>query len=228
MIVVAITDVHGNAGALAPFAGAFEAADVVLITGDLTHFGRRPEAAAVVDVVRGCNPNVLAVPGNCDYPEVSGYLDGEGIGLHGASRIVDGVAFLGVGASLPCPGRTPGEMEEAEFAALLKAAADGLDPDLPWVLVCHQPPHDTALDAVRGGLHVGSRSVREFILSREPLVCFCGHIHEAAGRDALGGTQLFNPGPARGGGYAWAEVGGREGAPVLRRCGLGRAPETAF
>jgi Icc-related predicted phosphoesterase len=208
MIVVAITDVHGNAGALGRFADAFAAADVVLVTGDVTNFGRRREAADVIEAVRRHNPNVLAVHGNCDYPEVGAYLDEEGVGLHAASRILDGIAFLGMGGSLPCPGRTPGEMEEAEFAALLEAAADGLDPALPWVLVCHQPPRGTALDAVRSGAHVGSRSVREFIFSREPLVCFTGHIHEAAGRDALGRTQLVNPGPARGGRYARAEIDG--------------------
>jgi Icc-related predicted phosphoesterase len=208
MIVVAITDVHGNAGALDRFADAFREADVVLVCGDLTNFGRRSQAADVVEAVRRHNPTILAVPGNCDYPEVAGYLAAEGIGLHGASRVVDGVAFLGVGGSLPCPERTPGESDEVELAALLAAAADGVDPATPRVLVCHQPPRDTALDVVRAGMHVGSRSVRNFILSNEPFVCFTGHIHESAGRDALGRTQLVNPGPARGGRYARAEIDG--------------------
>ena len=151
-----------------------------------------------------------------------------GSGISAPLPIQDNLAFIGLGGSLPCPGRTPGEVEEPELAALLKAAAEGIDPALPCVLVCHQPPRDTALDIVGNGMHVGSRSVRDFILTREPLVCFCGHIHEAAGRDALGRTQLLNPGPARGGGYAWAEIGRRDGAPGLVRCGLGQAPGIAF
>ena len=216
MIVVAITDLHGDAAALRGFADALEAADVVLIAGDLTHFGRRDQAAEVVDAVRRRNPNVLAVPGNCDYPDVTRYLAEEGIGLHGAHRIVDGVAFLGLGGSLRCPGRTPNEFAEPELAAFLDAAADGLDPALPWLLVSHQPPRDTAMDLVRSGLHVGSTAVREFILAHEPLACFSGHIHEAAGTGALGGTQLANPGPARGGRYARAELDGALKALELR------------
>jgi len=228
MIVVAVTDVHGHAAALDAVGEALSAADLVLLGGDLTHFGHRDDAARVVEAVRRHNPRLLAVAGNCDHPDVAAYLDDEGIGLHGAHCVVEGVAFLGVGGSLPCPVHTPNQLSEQELAALLSAAADGLDPALPWVLLSHQPPRDTAVDVVRGGMHVGSRSVREFILLHEPLVCFTGHIHEAAGTDTLGRTRLANPGPVRGGGYAWAEIGRHGEAAVLVRCGLGRAPEVAF
>ena len=91
MIVVAISDTHGDVGVLEPFAGAFEAADVVLITGDLTTFGGRREAARVVEAVRRHNPTVLAIAGNCDYFDVDGYLEKEGISLHGSSRVLNGV-----------------------------------------------------------------------------------------------------------------------------------------
>ncbi len=206
MIVVALTDIHGRTERLADVAGDLAAADVVLLTGDLTNFGREREAAEVVDAVRAHNDTVLAVTGNCDYPEVGDYLTAEGIGLHGGHRVIDGVAFVGLGGSLPCPGWTPNELTDGQLKRRLRDAVGDLDAELPWVLVSHQPPAGTSLDRVRSGDHVGSRSVRDFIEGFEPLVCFSGHIHEGAGTDAIGPTRLINPGPLHMGHCAHAEI----------------------
>ena len=209
MNIVALTDIHGNISTIERLAAPLAEADVVLLTGDLTHFGGADDVARVLAAVREHNRSVLAVAGNCDQPAVAEWLQLEGISLHGRHEVIEGVAFLGLGGSLPAPGRTPNEFTDDELAACLDAAAEGLSDELPCVLVSHQPPLDTALDMVRGGRHVGSASVRRFIERRRPLVCFTGHIHEAAGTDSLGSTQMVNPGPARGGRYAYAEVTGR-------------------
>ena len=206
MRIVALTDIHGNASAIERLAAPLREADLVLLTGDLTHFGGADDAARVVAAVREHNRRVLAVAGNCDQPAVAEWLELEGISLHARHEVIEGVAFLGVGGSLPAPGRTPNEFTDAELGGFLDAAAEGLSDELPWVLVSHQPPLDTALDMVSGGRHVGSASVRRFIERHRPLACFTGHIHEAAGTDSVGSTQLVNPGPARGGRYAHAEV----------------------
>ncbi|MHC4593245.1 MAG: metallophosphoesterase, partial [Planctomycetota bacterium] len=194
MIIIAVADIHGRIERLSDLAETLAEADVVLLTGDLTHFGGRGDAARTVEAVRKHNPQVLAVAGNCDHPDVAAYLAGEGISLDCRHVIIDGVAFLGVGGSLPCPGRTPNEFSDDELAAFLQEAAEGLPRDLPWVLVSHQPPSDTAVDRVHSGAHVGSQSVRRFIEDFQPLVCFTGHIHEAAGTDTIGRTKIINPG----------------------------------
>jgi Icc-related predicted phosphoesterase len=206
MRILSLTDLHGLAGSITGFAEPLAEADVVLLTGDITHFGRCDQAAAVVDAVRAHNPRVLGVHGNCDGPEVATYLAEEGMSLDGRHVEIDGVTFVGVGGSLPCPAHTPNERDEDQLAACLEAAADDIAPDVPLVLVAHQPPQGTALDLARGGRHVGSFAVREFIERRRPLVAFSGHIHEGRGADRLGPTALLNPGPARYGGYGWAEV----------------------
>ena len=91
----------------------------------------------------------------------------------------------------PTPFHTPGEYTEAQLARKLEAFA-GL---APLVLICHCPPHGTALDQVRPGLHAGSTAVRDFLLREQPEHFFCGHIHEAAGaRVAIGKTQAMNVG----------------------------------
>jgi Icc-related predicted phosphoesterase len=208
VIIVAVTDLHGTVSGFDSIGSDLTAADLVLLTGDLTHFGRSKDAARVVAAVRARNPRVLAVAGNCDNLEVEDYLRAEGISLHGRNATADGLALVGLGGSLPCPGKTPNELSEGRLRALLEQAAAGLDADLPLVLVSHQPPRDTATDRVYGGAHVGSESVRWFVETHRPLVCFTGHIHEAMGTDCIGETRIVNPGPLRHGGYAYAEIDG--------------------
>jgi Icc-related predicted phosphoesterase len=206
MIIAALTDIHGDANCIDRLAAPLAEADLVLLTGDLTHFGGASDAEAVVNAARKHNGSVRAVSGNCDRPDVEDWLLAEGIGLHAHHEIIDGIAFAGLGGSLPCPGHTPNEHSEGDLKRRLAEAVEGLDEGLPLVLVSHQPPFGTKVDVARRGGHVGSRSAREFIEDRRPLICFSGHIHEASGTDVLGETRLINPGPARGGRYAWAEV----------------------
>jgi hypothetical protein len=111
--------------------------------------------------------------------------------FHGKSFEAGGYQIAGLGYSSPTPFRTPGEYSEEEIALRLKPFA-GLD---PLILICHCPPFGTALDRVREGLHIGSRSVREFIEKRQPAVFFSGHAHEAEGvRIQMGRTLCFSPG----------------------------------
>lgn len=65
----------------------------------------------------------------------------------------------------------------------------------------HTPPKDTATDIVRSGMHVGSQTVRDFILKHKPHVCITGHIHESRARDKIGDTVVVNAGMFRDGWY---------------------------
>ncbi len=204
--IIALTDIHGKVDATQTIAAELRAADLVLLPGDLTNFGRRDDAARIVDAVRAHNPRVLAVMGNCDRRDVEQYLIDEGLCLHRSHQVVDGVVFAGLGGSLPCPVRTLNEWSEEEIAEHLDTALDGAPAGAPLVLVSHQPPHGTVTDLASIGLHVGSAAVRAFIETRKPLLCFSGHIHEAQGTDQLGASTLVNPGPFMEGRYAWAEI----------------------
>ena len=213
MVIVALTDVHDDLGRLGAMSDDLSAANVVLLVGDLTNFGRQAAAARVVGAVRKYNDRIYAVPGNCDYPEVDAYLTREGINLHRRSIVMNGIAFVGIGGSLPCPGKTPNEFSEKDFETFLVEASSGLSPDVPIILVSHQPPRDTVTDLARIGRHVGSESVRAFISKTQPILCLTGHIHEARGMDSIGRTKIVNPGPLWKGGYAYAAV--RLGVPEV-------------
>ena len=202
MIIVALTDLHGSTDHLSTATTDLAAADLVLLCGDITHFGHRADAARVIEAVRTYNQRILAVAGNCDHPDVADSLLEEDIDLHRRHLMVGGIAFAGLGGALPGPGWSPNQYSETEARRMLDEIAIGLPPDVPSVLVSHQPPFDTATDLVRVGHHVGSEAVLGFIRHQQPLYCFTGHIHESRGVDAVGLTTVINPGPFRHGHYA--------------------------
>lgn len=206
MIIVAISDIHGHIKQLITISHAVKEADLVLISGDLTHFGRENEAREVIESIRALNRNVYAVPGNCDYPLVSTYLTSEGINLNRRGTVIGDYAFIGIGGSLPCPGRTPNEHTEDDFLLHLEEAKKEVPQGMPLILVSHEPPHGTQCDLVQNGIHVGSSSIRDFIVNVQPLICFTGHIHEARGIDTIGKTKVVNPGPLHYGGYILANL----------------------
>jgi Icc-related predicted phosphoesterase len=206
MVIIALSDIHDNIKRLEAITYDLSTADIVLLVGDLTNFGRKEAASKVVRAVQKYNDCVLAVPGNCDYPEVDAYLTGEGINLHRKSITIGEINFLGVGGSLPCPSKTPNELTEDELGEFLRETASNLNPDTPMILVSHQPPRNTVTDFARNGKHVGSESICNFIIEVQPIICFTGHIHEGRGIDAIGKTKVVNPGSLREGGYAYAEV----------------------
>jgi len=207
MIIVSLSDIHGNLKKIDKMSQDLTHADLVLITGDLTNFGGKDIASRVLNSVRFYNKNVLAVSGNCDYSDVDLYLDKEGINIHGKNKVFNGYNIIGIGGSLYCPVRTPNVFTEDDFKDLLDRALKTINPDLPIILVSHQPPFNTLCDLAHFKRHVGSKAVRDFISENQPKICFTGHIHEAKGIDSIGGTKVVNPGPASGGSYAYVEIG---------------------
>jgi len=217
VIIVALTDLHGHIGAIERFSEKLKEADVVILTGDITHFGRRSEANDMVEAVTGYCGSLFAVPGNCDYPEVGEFLTEKGQNLDSRYIELDEVVLAGVGGSLQCPGRTPNERSEDEFSRILDGLRDEIPSGKPIIFATHQPPYNTCCDIAKGGIHVGSRSLRRFVEDVKPVLCLSGHIHEATGVGRIGDAPVINPGPLFFGGYARVLCDGSEvTAEVLR------------
>jgi Icc-related predicted phosphoesterase len=191
--------------------------DLVLLGGDLTHFQGIEVARTLVDKIRAAGPQVLAVCGNCDLPEIEDFLEETGIALDRRSRVVAGATFVGLSAGLPFGG-CPYERTEEEFTAACaeaRSAAEAMSAPGPTILLSHQPPHGTRCDRVLRLKHVGSRAVRRLVEDWQPDLVLCGHIHESRGRDTIGRSVVINPGPWRSGyslrfdiGPAGLEIGG--------------------
>lgn len=203
MRIIAFGDVHMELGAL-EFIPDVGKADLLIITGDLTNFGGRPEAGRIIDRVRAINQNLLALPGNLDQGEVGNYLTENKLNLHGKGRLVNGIGIFGLGGSNPTPFKTPTEYGEKELADFLLAGYEQVRESGRLIMVSHAPPYNTTTDQLSNGSHVGSSAVRRFIEEHQPEICLTGHIHEARGTDQLGPTRIFNPGMIKDGG--WIEI----------------------
>ena len=202
MKIIAIPDIHGRVDKMKPYFDKIAESDVVILVGDLTN-GSLETAKNVLHIISKINTNILTIPGNMDSDEIVAYTDDLGYNIHKTHRIIDGVAFVGMGGALPFAGAYV--YSEDEIADILAQAVDGLPDDVPQVLVSHQPPLNTLNDRLYDGRQVGSKSVRTYIEKHQPLICFTGHIHEAVGIDSIGITQICNPGPVWKG-YASAEL----------------------
>lgn len=201
MRILGITDIHGRIEFLKIISDELKEADLILVSGDITHFGGKEEALSVIKDIRNLNKKVFVVPGNCDYPEAQSFLTSEGINLHGKCVLYRDYVLAGVGGSLTCPGRTPYEHSEEKFRIYLENIKMEISQHLPLIFVSHQPPVDTVCDLVRNGMHVGSKSIRDFIIDTQPILCLTGHIHEGRGIDSIGNTVVVNPGPLHHEGY---------------------------
>jgi hypothetical protein len=199
---IGLGDIHDEVGVFGRVP-ELPGAAAVLVSGDLTIRGGPREAEAVLSALTRINPNVLAVIGNMDQASVEGMLAQKGLLIQAASReLAPGLGVMGVGWSTPTPFSTPSEVPDATIAAWLEAAHESAKGYARLILVCHNPPVDTATDLAGGASHVGSRAVRAFIERVQPDVCLTGHIHEARSLDRIGRTVIVNPGNLAAGGYA--------------------------
>jgi Icc-related predicted phosphoesterase len=206
--LVCFGDIHMAFRAIERLGPTLREADWAILTGDLTHFGDPPDAFRVVEAVRAHCPNVLAVTGNLDMPQVIDAFRTEGISLHGEGRRLGDLGVFGCGGSNITPMDTPTELEEDELRATLERGHAAVAGAARRLMICHTPPHDTRLDRLMNGTPVGSPAVRAFIETEGPDVAVVGHIHEGRGTDRVGSTLVLNAGALRDGGYVMVEDDG--------------------
>lgn len=195
MDLLCISDLHGRLDVLDAIREPAEDVDILVLSGDITNFGKRKTAEAVVDRFLKLNDNFLAVPGNCDTLEVNDVLEEMGVNLHGKGLLRQGIAFFGAGGSTITPFSTPQEYREERLKDILIKGYEKIKAHPIKVMVCHTPPWGTKVDLTRSGLHVGSKMVRSFLEENTVSLVLCGHIHEAKGEDVLGDARIVNPGP---------------------------------
>jgi len=175
MKVLFFSDIHSDLRALERLVSV--EADYYVCAGDLVSWARGLDRAG--EILKRRAGQVFVIPGNherdqdiTEFCAIYGFTD-----LHGKSVQLGSAHLAALGYSNVTPFDTPGEFREEELAERLEPFAD-----LPrLVLVCHCPPHNTALDAGHGGRHFGSPAIGRFIDRVSPRYFFCGHIHEAEG-----------------------------------------------
>jgi uncharacterized protein len=200
--IIHLTDIHGAGFLIDEIASDLQKADLVIISGDITHFGKEKETSRILERIENYNKNILAITGNCDFPEVQKFIEIKGINIHRVIKEAEGLSFIGISGSLPCPGKTPNEYSENQVEEWLNEIESNINASDTLIFVSHQPPVNTLNDMVCENTHVGSIEIRKYIEKNKPVLCLTGHIHEGIGIDSIGKCKIVNPGPFRTGKYA--------------------------
>lgn len=214
MRIFQVSDIHGNvesAEIISERARELKA-ELIVIAGDITHFGGISEAEEILKIVSRADLPIFFVSGNCDSRELLNW-DPKGlraINLNGKIEYFSGYPFIGVGGGSGKFG-TLTELEEEEFEEVLSRF--NVSPE-SLILLTHSPPHGTEVDFT-GTRHIGSLAIRRFIESFQPLLVCAGHAHEGRGITRIGRTVVVNAGPAKNGFCAIIDVDGSSVRPEL-------------
>lgn len=209
MKLLVVSDFHGSIEAAHKTAAKAKKteADVIIVCGDITHFGSVEHAEQILAPLTAMEMPVLFVPGNCDPSQLAEAKIKGAVNLHEQCHRLDNVSFMGLGAAPSSRFYSWFEMSEGKILNTLVQTADRCSENGSLVVVSHTPPKGTKVDRAFSKIHAGSASLRTFIESRKPSIVFCGHIHEARGVDRIGDTIIVNPGPVRHGSCAIADLG---------------------
>src|SRR3989344_4811125 len=190
MKIFAFTDTHGSRKLMQRIRKMGRQADILVCAGDITVFERNLHA--VLRRLNSLGKPLMLVPGN---HESSARLRQACIPykniwyMHRKMKKTHGILFIGHGGggfSLTNP----------DFEAFVKEGKSRIAAARRIVLITHQPPYGSRTDIV-GRMHTGSKSYRDFIRKRHPLLVICGHLHENfRTHDRMGKSIIVNPGPA--------------------------------
>ncbi len=216
MKLLVVSDFHGSIEAAHKTAAKTKEtqADVIVVCGDVTHFGSVKDAERILAPLTTLELPVFFVAGNCDPAQLAEAQVSGAINLHEQCHRLDTVSFMGLGAAPSSRFYSWFEMTEAKIMNALMQTADRCPESRSLVVVSHTPPKGTKVDRAFSKIHAGSASLRAFIEKRKPTIVFCGHIHEAKGVDRISDTIIINPGPVRHGNCAVVDLGDRIGVKL--------------
>ncbi len=215
MKILCITDLHDSTKALTRILADAGPVDLILLGGDITHFGTPDDAERLVRRAGETGARVLAVAGNCDSAAIDRRLTGLGVSLSGRGVMIENVGLHGLPA-MPPWGHTMYQFTEEEFAGMLEAGYAQVDGAASHVVLSHAPPRGGTLDRTHLFQHVGSTALRAFIDEKQPGLVLCGHIHESRGVEKSGCTTIANCGAGGRRYYAIAEVGDKMEVELCR------------
>jgi len=203
-----LSDFHGHREAFLKAASEAKRlrVELILICGDITNFGHVKQAKSLLEPLTSLNLPLLYVPGNCDLSSFFEDNIEKAQNLHASCVRIKDYAFIGVGGTPSSYLNTPLEFPENWIMESLNTAFAMCSSEKKLIVLSHNPPANTKIDLASMNRHIGSQSVRRFVEEKKPLAAFCGHVHEALGIDWIGGTLVANPGPAKKGDYALAEI----------------------
>ena len=172
--------------------------DVVLVTGDITDFGRPEEYRQAGLLLNQLSMPYFVIPGNHDQPDAlreefseHSYLPDEGF----IQYVIEDFPLRMIGLDTQVIGEPYGQMCEARLDWLEKQLR--AQPDRPTLLFMHHPPFKTGIQhmdsigfrsAAALGELVGAHSQIKYIL--------CGHVHRPIEVAWHGTIAAIGPSPS--------------------------------
>jgi 3',5'-cyclic-AMP phosphodiesterase len=153
--------------------------DVVLMTGDLTDFGREDEYRLLRQLIAPLEMPVYVIPGNHDEGgnlrrafHDHDYLPASG-DLH---YVIDDYPIRMIGLDTTIPGQPGGEMNASRLAWLDQQLAAA--PEVPTLLFMHHPPIVTGIEHM-DVQNCANAAALGALLRGHPQVfhILCGHVH---------------------------------------------------
>ena len=193
--ILAAGDLHGDIAQAEKLAqrSEDENIDIVILTGDITHFGGPAEG--LIGPFAKRNKKVFLIPGNHENVETINLLaDLYGVkNLHGYYAIVGDIALFGCGGATKVGPIL--RLYEEEVKYLLGRSHKEIKDFKRKIMITHEHPAGSIIDKIIP--NSGSQSIREAVDQFKPDFVLCGHIHEAAGiEEKIGLTTVINVGKA--------------------------------
>lgn len=193
MKILAAGDLHGDRSLAQRLAekAVKENADLVIITGDITHFDQSADGIMGPFVKK--NKKVLFVPGNHDSFATADFLvNMYGVkNIHGYSVRYEDIGIFGCGGANVGPVTT---FQEKEIIEILQKGFDKIKYLPKKIMVTHVHPSETVMEQFSTFIP-GSPGVKKAIEQFKPDILLCSHVHEAEGiEEMVGLTKVINVG----------------------------------
>ncbi|MEE9322471.1 MAG: phosphodiesterase [Granulosicoccus sp.] len=170
--------------------------DVVLMTGDLTDFGRPKEYALLRSLIVPLDMPVFVIPGNHDIREGlrKAFTDHSYLPQTGPyiQYVIDDYPFRLIGLDTTIPGKPEGVMCEERLQWLHQRLHE--KPDTPTVLFMHHPPVITGIKHM-DVQNCGNAEALGCLIEKHKQVfhILCGHLHRPVHTQWHGVTVTIAP-----------------------------------
>lgn len=192
MKLLVFSDIHADLQAASNLVKRSTDVDVVVGAGD--YIMPSQGLGEMITALKKIEKPTVLVSGNCentaDLKSVCRGWQNAHV-LHGEQVTLDGMSFFGIGGGIPITpfGSWSYDFSEDEALQLLKDCPSG------GILISHSPPKGI-LDISSDGRSLGSTALKDTVMTKNPLLVICGHIHASAGQiERFGETTIINAGP---------------------------------
>jgi hypothetical protein len=194
MKIFAAGDLHGDTKQVEKLAklAKKEAAELVILTGDLTYFNSSTDN--LIGPFKKQGLKVLLIPGNHESIATTDFLAEiyDIKNIHGYSVRYKDIGIFGAGGSTEV-GPSP-LIPDKEMFTLLKEGFDKVKYLKKKIMVTHEHPSGSKIEKFTQ-IFPGSKAITDAVKKFKPDILLCSHVHEAEGlEEKIGDTKVISVG----------------------------------